>query len=345
MKHAYFFSLAALTLCLASCYEIDDLEQAYKDQYKNTEFKDVSFATHYSDQVTFMRLSFDILHVKEGNKLTLHYTDIEGADPFTEGESIDLTSMLRDIITTPHDVPLDYTLRNLMPETRYWAGFSYSDPGCQAVRSEVVDFKTESIEKRSDCYYYDPYDMEVVSGFKYVPDGSEYGCLIGTDTNLTLEHCLESRKMGSHAIMDSEKKFRETFSGLQPSSTYYFRSYVTYRGRTYYSRCNECTLPEVLVIMLNVKVEQRDGVVYASAYYDDNVDMGHESEGWERGFLVSTDQNVTYDDAIRYPGTLDDSLLNAQITDLTPGKVYYLKAYTVCEGKVELSNQIQFTVY
>ena len=43
---------------------------------------------------------------------------------------------------------ISYELKNLMPETYYWAGFSYRDPGCETIHSRIINFKTEPIEKR-----------------------------------------------------------------------------------------------------------------------------------------------------------------------------------------------------
>ena len=238
MKKLYLLALSALSLCLASCYEIEDLEQAYKEQYKQTEISEIEFATNFVDQITFMRLHFSVTHYKNDCTLTLHYTDVEGADPFQTGNTNDITSLLSD----PNNgtvFGIHCELGNLMPETRYWAGISYRDPGCETLRSKVVNFTTEGIERGSDCYDYGSDYRGVRAKFERVPMGSTYGCLIGTETNLTLDHCLESRVVGTHTIGDNEEIFRERFEGLQPGITYYYRSYVTYRGRTYYSRVNE----------------------------------------------------------------------------------------------------------
>lgn len=239
MKKSYLLALPILSLCLASCYEIEDLEQSYKDQYKPAEFTEFEYGTNYSDQTTFMRLRFILSRYKNEGKLMLHYTDVEGADPFLQGESIDITSFFNDHPESGTAYAIYYDLQNLMPETNYWAGLSYSDPGCEPLHTKVVNFTTSAIERRCDCYDYSSDYMVVRSLFRYVPSGSTYGCLIGTDTNLTLEHCLESRKVGSHAIEGNEEDFRERFEGLQPEATYYYRAYVTYRGRTYYSRVYE----------------------------------------------------------------------------------------------------------
>lgn len=239
MKHSYLPALSFLALCLTSCFEIEDLEQTYQKQYKPTEFTEIECATHYSDQITFMRIRFNILNYKKDSKLMAHYTDVEGADPFQSGNSIDLTSYLTDQSYSGTQSDIFFELTNLMPETHYWAGLSYSDPGCEPIHTRVVNFTTEAIERRCDCYDYSSDYMVVRSSFRYVPSGSDYGCLIGTDANLTLEHCQESRKVGSHAIEGNEEDFRERFEDLQPNATYYYRAYVTYRGRTYYSRVYE----------------------------------------------------------------------------------------------------------
>lgn len=235
MKKSYLPALPILTLCLASCFEIEDLEQTYQEQYKPAEFTEFEFSEHYSDRVTYVDFHFRIEHYKDDCKLTLYYTDVEGADPFQTGETLDLTSLITD--RTNHNIY--HTLENLMPETRYWAGLSYSDPGCERLYSKVENFMTSAIERKCDCYDYSSEYMVVRSIFRYVPDGSTYGCMIGTDTNLTLEHCIESRRVGSHAIVGNEEVFRERFEGLQPEATYYYRAYVTYRGHTYYSRVYE----------------------------------------------------------------------------------------------------------
>lgn len=239
MKKSYILALPILLLCLASCYEIEDLEQYYNKQYKPTELTEFEYGTHYSDQVTFVRLHFNILNYKEGFKLTLHYTDVEGADPFQKGNTNDITNLLTEHSYNGTSSGIYFELTNLMPETHYWAGLSYSDPGCEPIHTRVVNFTTEAIERRCDCYDYSSDYMVVRSSFRYVPSGSDYGCLIGTDANLTLEHCQESRKVGSHAIEGNEEDFRERFEDLQPNATYYYRAYVTYRGRTYYSRVYE----------------------------------------------------------------------------------------------------------
>lgn len=239
MKHSYLPALSFLALCLTSCFEIEDLEQTYQKQYKPTELTEFEYGTHYSDQVTFVRLHFNILNYKEGFKLTLHYTDVEGADPFQKGNTNDITNLLTEHSYNGTSSGIYFELKDLMPETHYWAGLSYCDPGCENIYSDIVNFTTCAIGQGCDCYDYDSYYMVVRSMFAQVPSGSSYGCLIGTESNLTLEHCLESRQVGHHEVGDNEEVFRERFEGLQPGVTYYYRSYVTYRGRTYYSRVHE----------------------------------------------------------------------------------------------------------
>ncbi len=343
MKPHYILPLAALSLCLASCYEIDDLEQYYRDQYKPAEFSAIDFATNYVDQITFMRLQFDVQHYKDGCKLMLHYTDVDGADPFVIGDSIDISSEL-DNPYSQSQYGIYYELRNLMPETRYWVGLSYRDPGCETLRSKVVDFRTEGIEKRCDCYDYDPYHMVVTPKFERVPAGGSYGCLIGTDANLTLEHCLSSREVGSSPIGDSERSFREVFADLIPGATYYYRAYVTYRGCTYYSRCYEQTLPEVLVAIFHCQAELIAGGVLATAYYVDNILIRDVCDSWEHGFLLSASPDATYEASTRYPAQPTDNLMSAQISGLQPGQTYYLTAYTRYDDQLVLSDQVEFTV-
>lgn len=339
MKTFYSFAFAALSLSLASCYEINDLEQDFKNQYQRAEFSEINFATNFVDQITFMRLNFDIDHFKNGCKLMIHYTDIKNADPFVKGDSIDISSLLTDM-KNEYSYGISYELKNLMPETYYWAGFSYRDPGCETIHSRIINFKTEPIEKRCNCYDYDPFQMIVKPSFTRVPSGSAYGCLIGTESNLTLENCMESRQVGQTPIGDNEKTFKEVFSNLTPGATYYYRSYVTYHGRTYYSRCYDLTLPEVLVSIFRCQASNIDGGISASAYYVDNFLTHDFCDTWEHGFLLSETPEATYDDAARYPATLSDNLISANIFDLQPGKTYYLTAYTKWGDNLTLSDQI-----
>lgn len=241
MKINFIITLSALSLCFASCYEINDLEQDYKDQYKSAKFTEFHSQTNWTDQITFMRLSFDIENYKNDCSLLVHYTDVKGADPFTTGMTVDISSMLDDPYQKMYN-GYTYELHDLTPESEYWAGLSYSDPGCNTIRTKVVNFVTEGFDRRSDCYDYGSDYMVVSAKFRRIPDGSAFGCLIGTDEDLTLDHCLESREMGRKMIGDNEEVFTERFNGLQPETTYYYRAYVIYRDRIYYSSSWYCYL-------------------------------------------------------------------------------------------------------
>ena len=136
MKTATLLTSLLTTVLLTSCYEGDDLEDAYGKRYEETEIKNIKIenVTYSSATVTFQ-----LLNAKLDADLCLFYIDNMSNDPIEYGTCMHIDLPEQESV---YAVSQKLTLTDLTSGTNYCIRITYSDPGHHELQSGRLTFKT-----------------------------------------------------------------------------------------------------------------------------------------------------------------------------------------------------------
>ena len=137
--------------------------------------------------------------------------------------------------------------------------------------------------------------------------------------------------------------FTSNITGLSATTTYYARAYATNAGGTSYGSQVSFTTTDVLPQVTTSAVSNISGTTDITATCGGNVtDMGLD-DVTARGVCWSTSQNPTVSDSHTTDGDGTGSL-TSNITGLTAGATYYVRAYATNSAGTAYGNQESFTV-
>ena len=133
--------------------------------------------------------------------------------------------------------------------------------------------------------------------------------------------------------------FSSSLSGLNPLTTYYVRAYATSSVGTAYS--NQLIF-NTLPLAPGLTTSALSGVTSTTAYGGGDVTIDNGSPIAVRGVCWSTNQNPTTKDGKTSDGT-GLGTFTSYLTGLTPGALYYVRAYAINSGGTSYGNQLTIT--
>ena len=137
--------------------------------------------------------------------------------------------------------------------------------------------------------------------------------------------------------------FTSSITGLNATTTYYVRAYATNAGGTSYGSQVSFTTTDMLPKVTTSAVSNISGTTDITATCGGNVtDMGVD-DVTARGVCWSTSQNPTISDSHTTDGSGLGSF-TSNITGLTAGNTYYVRAYATNGAGTAYGNQVNFTV-
>ncbi len=137
--------------------------------------------------------------------------------------------------------------------------------------------------------------------------------------------------------------FTSNITGLNATTTYYVRAYATNAGGTSYGSQVSFTTTDVLPKVTTSAVSNISGTTDITATCGGNVtDMGLD-DVTARGVCWSTSENPTISDSHTTDGSGLGSF-TSDITSLTAGNTYYVRAYATNSAGTAYGNQVNFTV-
>ena len=133
--------------------------------------------------------------------------------------------------------------------------------------------------------------------------------------------------------------FSSSLTGLKPLTTYYVRAYATNSVGTAYS--NQLIF-NTLPLAPGLTTSALSGVTSSTAYGGGEVTIDNGSPIEVRGVCWSINQNPTTKDGKTSNGT-GLGAFTSYLTGLTPGSLYYVRAYAINSGGTSYGNQLTIT--
>jgi ligand-binding sensor domain-containing protein len=158
------------------------------------------------------------------------------------------------------------------------------------------------------------------------------GVCWSTSTNPTIA--------GSHTTDGSGTgTFTSNLTGLNPGITYYVRAYATNSAGTAYGNQQTFTTVANLPILSTTSIS---GTTSSSASSGGNITSDGGSSITARGVCWSTSSSPTTSNSHTTNGT-GSGTFTSNITGLTPGTLYYVRAYATNSAGTSYGNQLSFT--
>lgn len=133
--------------------------------------------------------------------------------------------------------------------------------------------------------------------------------------------------------------FASTMTGLAPNTKYYVRAYaVNAVGTAYGNEYNFTTLSASSAVITTTAITS---IAQTTASGGGNITSDGGSAITVRGICWSLNQNPTLADSFTDNGT-GTGIFNSQLTNLSPGKTYYVRAYATNVTGTTYGNQVSF---
>ena len=134
--------------------------------------------------------------------------------------------------------------------------------------------------------------------------------------------------------------FSSILTGLTPGTPYYIRAYATNEAGTAYG--NEITFSTVALALPELTTIAVTGVTSSGAVSGGNITKDGGAEVTLRGICWATSANPTISDTKTSNGSGTGSF-TANITGLTPGSAYHVRAYATNSVGTAYGNDVPFT--
>lgn len=159
------------------------------------------------------------------------------------------------------------------------------------------------------------------------------GVCWSTSENPTVENSKTTDGAGSES-------FNSNLTGLTAGTTYYVRAYATnVKGTTY---GNQQTFTTTEVGLATVETKTVTGITTVAAVSGGNISNNGGGEISAKGVCWSTTENPTVENSKTTDGAGSDSF-NSNLTGLTEGTTYYVRAYATNSKGTAYGNQQSFT--
>jgi uncharacterized protein (TIGR02145 family) len=133
--------------------------------------------------------------------------------------------------------------------------------------------------------------------------------------------------------------YTSNITGLQPGTTYHLRAYVTNEAGTGYGNNLTFTTSAVLPVLTTTTVS---GITRTSATSGGNIITNGGDTITSSGICWSTAHNPSFSGSHSTDGTPNGSYISS-ISGLTPGSLYYIRAYATNVAGTAYGNEVSFT--
>lgn len=161
---------------------------------------------------------------------------------------------------------------------------------------------------------------------------SKRGVCWGTSTNPTINDKVTVSGTGIGTFVSS-------ITGLLPVTTYYVRAYATNRNGSFYG--NEQSF-KTLAALSTITTDAVSSITQTSAVCGGNISTDGGTTITQRGVCWATTQNPTTANSKTSNGSGIGSF-SSNITALTPGTAYYVRAYATSAVGTAYGNEVNFT--
>ena len=303
--------------------------------------------TAYGNEISFVTLNFATLSTKVASSITLTsamiggtvsdgggatvtergicYNDSKG--PTTSDKKVAAGSGLGDF---------DVTLAGLSPNSTYYVR-AYAINIIGTMYGNEVAFTTASLPTLSTTTASLITQTSARSGGNITNGGSSAvqlrGICYDTNSNPTISNNVITGGSGSGS-------FTTSLSGLVPGTTYYVKAFATNGAGTAYG--NEISFTTNPVVLPTLTTNAVSTITRTTAVSGGNVTNNGGAVLISKGICYSTTPNPTIDQNMVEKGTTTGSF-SADLTGLTPGTGYYVRAFATNSAGTSYGNEVSFT--
>jgi hypothetical protein len=135
--------------------------------------------------------------------------------------------------------------------------------------------------------------------------------------------------------------FAVNLTSLNPGTTYYMRAYATNAAGTCYGSTMQFT---TIAICPTLSTGTTSGITYTAATSGGNITDDGGATVIARGVIVSsTNPSPAIGSGTSYPGGAGEGIFTVNLTSLSPGTKYYVRAYATNSAGTCYGNTVQFT--
>ena len=223
-------------------------------------------------------------------------------------------------------------MTELTPGTTYYVR-AFATNAAGTVYGTQTSFTTLSVPIVKTLNVMDILDSTATCGGNVITEGSfsgiARGVCWGTTQNPTINDSHTSDGTGTG-------EFSSLLTGLIPSTTYYVRAYATYGIGTVYGEQKIFTTKNIPTVTLDSAIN----ILSTTASCTYHITFNGSMTVTDRGICYSTTPNPSLNDSVR-TGTGNTNTI--QLSGLTPGTIYYVRAFATNGIGTAYSNQIAFT--
>lgn len=307
--------------------------------------------TAYGPEISFKTLALTQPTVVTGNVSNVSSTYAAATGTITENGGSVITdrgfcwATTQNPTTVNNKISLETTtsdfiasIKGLSPNTTYYLrAYAINAQGTSYGESETFTTITISLPTLADATANAASYTSVSVSSQVLTDGGDIvtqrGICYGTQTNPTLANTVISSGGGIGV-------FTVNITGLTPNTVYYARAFATNLGGTAYG--TEVSFTTLETTLPTVTTTEAFGIETTKASSGGTVTTDGGSTVTQRGICYGTQENPTLQNSYTVNGTGAGDF-NSNMTGLTLGTVYYVRAYATNAVGTAYGPQVTFT--